>query len=179
MQRFSKVRDSGKVVTLKFTTEDNDTKGTHHHEVIGEARPHPDFTAALQAFKPFAAQLLDLDDSYLATARVVSVSVSRKGDARGATIHLTRPCSKTTAPFNIHTPHVKELVDTGADEDEGAEPENPVGVWLPGMDEALDELEREAVAYVNGKREQGDLFEQPAEAHRNGTAKVEPIGAGA
>lgn len=163
MQRFTKVRDTGKAVLLRWTTEEQQGKGHHHHELTSEARPHPDFVAALQIFKPFVAQLIDAPPAYLEEARVVSVSVSRKGDVRGVMIHATRPVSKATAPFNIHTPH---------EPGDGA-----VGVWLPGMEDALDELEAQAVAFINGKREQGDLFEQPVEAHRNGSQRAVATGA--
>lgn len=176
MQRFTKVRDTGKAVLLRWTTEEQQGKGHHHHELTSEARPHPDFVAALQIFKPFVAQLIDAPPAYLEEARVVSVSVSRKGDVRGVMIHATRPVSKATAPFNIHTPHVKELA--GSEEEETDEPgDGAVGVWLPGMEDALDELEAQAVAFINGKREQGDLFEQPVEAHRNGSQRAVATGA--
>lgn len=176
MQRFTKVRDTGSVVVLHYTTEPNE-QSKDHHEFVSEDRPHPSFAAALQAFKPFAAQLLDFADDYLAAARVVSVTVSRKGAQRGATIHVVRPCSRATAPANFHTPHVKEQAAALDEDGEGEAPgDDAVGVWLPGMDEALDQLEREAVAFINGKREQGDLFEQPVEAHRT-TAEPEPVGA--
>lgn len=166
MQRFTKIRDSGKAVILRYTTEDSE-KTTHHHEVESEDRPHPDFVTALQSFKSFAAQLIDVKDEYLAEARVTSVSVRRKGDSRGVVISLVRPCSKTTAPLNIHTPHVKEQVTT-SDEEDGDEPgDDAVGVWLPGMDDALTALEEQAIKYVQGMREQGSLFEQPVGAHRS------------
>lgn len=166
MQRFTKVRDTGKAVVLRWTTDEADGKAHHHHELTNEARPHPDFSSALQAFMPHVETLIDAPDGWLAEARVVSVSVSRKGDVRGVTIHAVRPCSKSTAPLNLHTPHVKEA-KLDAAEDDGEEPgDDAVGLWLPGMDEALDELERQAVLYINGKWEQGDLFEQPVEAHR-------------
>jgi hypothetical protein len=72
----------------------------------------------------------------------------------------------TNAPFAFTTP----LMVEPSEDDET----NGTLVWPEGLDEALTKLQAAASHYVQGDREQGDLFDGPvAESGDDETAEME------
>lgn len=177
MKSFRKIRVTDKVVELEWTTPDPSGEGETKHELTCKHEAHADLVAALQAFRPHVQQLLEVTKRWAQTVTVTSLSISKdKNGRRGLVVTGTRPVADASSPFVIHTPHLAESVQEADESDENDSPTlfSGKGVWLEGMAEALETAEQEATAYIDGKRAQGDLFEQPVEAH--GAEAEEPEG---
>ena len=142
--RFSKIKYDTKEVSLKWTTEK--AGETHEHQLTSAQTPHPDFVAALADLVNDVSTICDFPIDYEDGVRVqsVSLSLSEKTGQRGAVITALKSLAIANAPLVLNTPH---LVEDGES-----------GVMPHGMPRRLEALQREAAAYLNGKREQTELF---------------------
>lgn len=117
---------------------------------------HPDLRAALQALEPHVRSTLCLPAEWYSNAftiRSVSFSESDKTGAEGVVISCGVDLSTCNSPFFFNTPYLPVLRHT--EEGEKAE-------MSPEAIEALEKLRAETDAFLNGKRAQGDMFEQEA-----------------
>jgi len=164
--RMHKISVNKARVRLDFKRADASGKGVEETTLSSPDRPRQEFLDALNAFRPFVRQLCGFTPKWMEEVNVTSVSISdQKGDRRGVVISSTRPVADANAPFVFSTPVLTSPADAAEDDEEGDTAEGS-GIWLPGMDEALVELEAQAKRYLEGVREQGDLFEGGPEAHR-------------
>jgi hypothetical protein len=157
VKRFKKIRWNGKEVALEWTATTQDGAETHDHQLTCKDAPHPEFDAALQALKQDVLVIAELDDEepsieipgYGETMRVQSVSLSlnAKSGNRGAVVTAMKTLQLANAPLALHTPHL--VAET--DDDEGDEGER-AGVMPAGMWARIEALEKEAWAYLDGKR---------------------------
>lgn len=151
-KRFKKIHWNEKEVRLEWTSEDGTS--VHEHELTSAEAPHLDFDAALQALRGDVLVIVELDDTdYGEGLRVqaVSLSLSAKTGHRGAVITALKTLAIANGPLALHTPH---LVEAAAEEGSTgkAESEDTRGVMPTDMLARIETLEREAWAYLDGKR---------------------------
>lgn len=123
------------------------------HIVSTKDEPHPDFLEALKGLARGVLRLCELEqaiDPDELTVRGVSISYG-KDETKGVVVTALRELRTSPAPLVLNTPHkLLEERDENTPEDQIA----PRAVV-----EAVNRLEREAKAFLGGKRSQGDLFE--------------------
>lgn len=130
----SKIKYDGDItVTLKYVD------GNADYEAVIRDRPHPDFAAALQALAPKVLEIVELKEVKEDTVDVRGVTFSESEDDR-VTITALRRLSWTKCPLVLNTPNA------------------PVEELPHGTATRLNTLKREAIAYLQGKRAQGNLF---------------------
>jgi len=117
--------------------------------------PAASFTKAFAALVGHARTILELQPGqWEDRITVTGVSFSRSDeDIEGAVITGVVSLDTANSPFSFNTPHLpfEQYSPTG---------ESPL---MPEeAQDALNELKREAEAYLGGKRAQGDLFEREA-----------------
>lgn len=146
--RFTKIKYDGSTVLLTWTTK-KVTGEEVRHELTSPQDPHPDFLSALDEFRPTVLELLELDEDYGSGLRVQSLSINEEKDGRiGCVVTSLKTLDAAHSPLVLNTPHLRERVDETTDR----------GFLSDEMMTAIARVEREAEAYVNGKRAQGDLF---------------------
>jgi hypothetical protein len=155
VKRFKRIKWNGRDVSLEWTATTQDGAETHDHQLTCKDAPNPEFDAALQALKQDVLVIAELQDEegdlpgYGETMRVQSVSLSlnAKSGNRGAVVTAMKTLQLANAPLALHTPHL--VAET--DDDEGDEGER-AGVMPAGMWARIEALEKEAWAYLDGKR---------------------------
>lgn len=153
--QFEKIKyDPKKVETVLRWTEMNDNNALDTHELTSKDEPHPDFTIALQALRDVVRDACELPEGAELTIRGLTLkdTTDEEGDAvQGVTITALRELGWCNAPLVLNTPFA------------------PVHS-IPHVDayDLVDEVVDQAKAFVRGKRNQGDLFEQARETARAG-----------
>ena len=115
--------------------------------------PRPQLPAALQALAPHVLTLCELRGSL--EVRSVSFSYTQGAEdeiVMGASVSGLRPLASSRSPMVVNSPHVPES-DYGGNEDSEC-------VLDADFVDALDAVVVEALAYVDGQRAQGQLFEE-------------------
>lgn len=118
---------------------------------------HPDLSSALQAIEPHVRKVLSLPKNWAnnsLTVRGVSYSYSDKTGVDGAVVSCSTLLPGLNAPFFFNTPYLEIRRHT----EEGDRAEMPEDALA-----AFDKLKLEALAFLNGKRNQGELFAEAAE----------------
>ena len=153
--KFSKVKYDGKKVELLWTEKQPGGTKIEHNLTSGQA-PEKRFKDAIDEFVSFVREILELPAEYTMDGfRVTGVSTNEEeGDGRaGCVITSQKKLAATNAPLVINTPHLREPMEGDANQD------GP-GFFIAGMEEAIEELHTCARRYVDGEREQRDLFEE-------------------
>jgi len=147
-RRITKVKYDTNKVVIKYQTVRPDGEPDEYEVKCGDL-PHADFMGALKALVPHAGQITEL---ILDNSEVRGVSFSYTNDVMGACITVLKKLETTPGPLIINTPHLP------------SEPYNPdqdptkALLLSDKCVEALEKLQREALAYLDGKRAQGSLF---------------------
>lgn len=153
-RNFTKIKNTGKSVAIEWSTKRTTaSKAEEHqsHQLECPERPRPAFDTALQTFLPFLLRILGAPVEWSDNTKVTGVSLNKEEDGRrGLVLTATRKCPFGAAPIALNTPHLRESQD--ATKEKGAL------FWLPGMDEAVDQMIHEAEKYLEGDRAQGELF---------------------
>lgn len=150
--RFTKIKWNGKEVVLAWTTKSG--ADTIRHTLDSFERPRQEFDDALQAFVPEIVQLLELPTAYAEELKVIGLSINyEEGDRAGLVVTCLKNLAEFNAPLVLNTPHMRE-----PDFDD----ENP-GQMSDTVLQLLGRAQGAATRYVEGKREQGDLFEAESE----------------
>lgn len=155
MSRIAKIKiKDGQVFIVEISGEKTTTETETAHKVY--ASPHPDFDTAMSGLEEHVRDILGWPPSY-AKDRIrivgVSFSFSETTDVEGAVISGLVSLDKSDSPFSFNTPHLP------------FEQYSPSGASKLMPDEAkdaLEELRREARAFLKGKRNQGSLFPEAA-----------------
>lgn len=113
-------------------------KETEHCELQFFGAIHPDFQDALDYFRRIAIDAIGLDESAWNTARVSGISL-KHDDGIGLTITMQRKLEDAGLVVVVNTPFL-----------------NPD--FLMGENNHINKLTKEAIACLNGKRAQMDLF---------------------
>ena len=150
--QFTKVKYSRaeKKVELTWeTTEGAGQKDAVTHSLKSFDPPHPDFVAALDAFRRPVVEFLDLPWAYEKGLEVRGITINYEEDGRyGVVITCLKELDEANAPLVLNTPHLRQYQDDPIER--GFMPRE----WEP----LLDRVHAAARDYVKGKREQGDLF---------------------
>jgi hypothetical protein len=151
--RFKKIKHNPKEGLTELAYQ-KPMKGDYDdYIVVTREEPHPDFKDALQGLAGGLLELCELDGAVeedQITIRGVSFSYA-KDDSVGAVITGLRELRNSNAPLVLNSPH--KLLESMADEPQEEQ-------LLPdAVVSALDDLITQALAFLNGKRSQGDLFE--------------------
>jgi hypothetical protein len=155
--QFTKIVANQKHVALHWSSRKksaDDVEEITSHELQCQAKPRPSFDTALQAFKPFLLKILGAPASWSEGTTVTGISLNKEEDGRrGVVITASRKCPHGAAPIAINTPHLREPID---DKDAGS------SFFLEGMADAIDVMYQEAQKYLEGDRQQGELFTDDA-----------------
>ena len=120
-------------------------------------RPHEDFDKAMDALATHARTILELPKDWKKDdMRITGVSWSQSdAGVQGAVLTGQVSLGTSDAPFNFNTPHLpfEQYSETGNS------PVMPTDVI-----EALEKLQIQAEAFLEGKRAQADLFVKEAAA---------------
>lgn len=155
-QRIAKLKvKDGTVVIKEFVGEGTSNERETLHTVY-EA-PHPDLHTAMAALIPHVRGILEWPANY-ADNRIsvsgISWSLSDETQVEGAVITGLVHLETADSPFSFNTPHMPfEQYAEG----------NTAKLMPKDAQDALQELRKEARLFLNGKRNQGDLFKQAAE----------------
>jgi hypothetical protein len=144
----AKLKDGQLHVELESTDDDTERK-TSLRSLSGV---HPDMDMAFQALRPHVREVLEWPDSIYGgclTVTGVSWSFSENTEVEGATMVCQAALDTCTSPFCFNTPH---LPFSQYCEDGNAP------IMPPDAVDALNALKVEVQAYLDGKRQQGDLF---------------------
>jgi hypothetical protein len=142
---FSKISVDAKGVKLQWE-EPGAAREHHQHTLESADTPAPEFTAAIEAFRPLITDLLKTPERFVGEdCEIRGFSLSRDADEhRGLVITLSKKLSKFKAPMTFNLPYISEQPS-----------ERPASGYMPdGMLEAIATLEAAAEAYVNGNRVQ-------------------------
>jgi hypothetical protein len=136
-------------VFIKYETDNEayiDTVSIESHD-----EPHPDLPAALQAFALHVGDMAEFPEDYCDGIQVLGVTWTWSNGVRGCVVTARKELEQSNAPLIINTPN---FTDEPYNEDDDS------GMNLLNSNEiaALDRLEKEVFAFVDGKRAQGDLF---------------------
>lgn len=156
MKQLNKIKIVGEKekINLLFTdyTEDNHMLT---HEITGDELAQPELYTAMDAMNQYVLQILDLPDSFINRIHPYAVSFRRNGkdgDQMAAVISAKFDVPAGETQIAINTP-VKKYPEDEVDN------QDPVHFFTPNAVKALNELESQAMAYINGKRAQMSLFE--------------------
>jgi hypothetical protein len=153
----AKIKDCQLHVELEGTDDDNERKTSLRS--LGSLAYHPDLQAAFDALVPHVREVLEWPDHLYGSGdlRVTGVSWSLSEDTgvEGAVMVCQAKLTGCTSPFCFNTPHLpfEQYCEDG---NAPTMPEDAV--------DALNKLRAEVQAYLDGKRAQGDLFEQQVAA---------------
>jgi hypothetical protein len=117
--------------------------------------PKAPLIQALEALKPHMMQFAELPEDWADAITVRGITVGDKGGRMTVAIRGVRDLEDSNTPLSINTPlHVREKMD---DENDS---EVEKGTFAEDCYEAVRRLERLAIEYVNGDRQQLVLFKQ-------------------
>lgn len=164
--QFTKIKydDKEPKVTLRWQETRKGGEEVLKHALDAKDRPEPEFVEALQAFVAEVCRLLALPQDYGQGMTVRGVSINHEDDGRrGLVVTVLKALEDANSPLVLNTPHLREY-----DNEES-------GVFASsGMIRRLDELEKRAQRYLDGHREQGDLFDESAD--ESGTTVTITVG---
>lgn len=149
--RFTKIRVTDKGVDLSWTTKKADGE-TISSELKSPQEPLPDLPAALQAFRPYVLDLVDLDARWGEELIITQLSIGEQtGDEnlRNLIVTARRRCEKANGrPVVFNTPFLPEA---------GENTSPNIATLDDATLELIADAEAAATRYVNGERAQATL----------------------
>lgn len=135
------------VVTIKIEEPDQ-TGGYTSHTIECKDAPHPDLRNALQDMSQHLKEHAEFPSTWIVS--IISATVTHTNEVQGLVLTGRRDLENCNAPLIVNTPHyTRESYNEDDDSD--------IGIFSESCGEALDALEKEALAYVDGKRQQAEL----------------------
>lgn len=162
--RFRKIKHDKGRVHIEY--EVNNKGGWDEFSLNCVDEPKPDFGIALQALGDDIIDICELPDDYRSRIRMTSVSFSYGGDneVMAATLISQMALNRSNVNLNLNTPHKSsEPYSEGGDASQ---------CLSEDCIEHLTDLMLEAEDYVNGKRAQGELFEDKEKAKEEGLKEI-------
>ena len=146
--QFTKIKATDKGVDIEWNTPAKKHSETSiDHVLKTKEPPHPDFVAALQAFKSEVLKLLELPAGYGKAMTVTGLALTHAKDRVGVVITSQRKLDGCNSPFNLHTPHLQEAGD-----------DDSAGTWLSDdLLKLIGAVEKHAQDYIDGTRAQAEL----------------------
>ncbi len=184
--RFSKISITSRGVEL--TRQEKNAGDVEDRHLNSSSEPLPSFVDALQAFRPFVVDLLELPLTFstdekdgkvieLLTVTTLNLSEDKYG-LRGLIVTAIKPIAKAyDRPLVLNTPLVREA---------GELPLTDAAVLTSKMLELIKLAEGEATRFVNGERGQPKAAKKPSEnakefdkaaAHASNQSTRKPEGA--
>jgi hypothetical protein len=160
-RRVTKVSFDGKRVKVLYEIPRVGSEDPDECALVCNDRPAPEFLVALEALRPHVAAICQLPPPYCEpmAIRGASYGYGGKDAVMGATITSLKKLTTANSPLVLNTPYLASEPMSETDE---------APTLSASAVRALDELARQGLRYVNGEREQGDLFpktqEMPATA---------------
>lgn len=164
--RFTKIKVGKEAVELAWTFTDANG-ATLSTQLTHADKPAPELIEALQAFKPWAMDLIEAPESWLDESRVSTLSLNEEktGKTRGLMVSMVRPIPRASGrPLSLTTPHVREEGENTA---AGA-----TGVYGDDVVAMIASAEKAAEAYVKGDRAQAEIFPTDSSNPVEGAAKA-------
>ncbi len=156
--RIAKAKRKDGQLQVELEDTDSDTERRTSLKSLGGC--HVDLDAAFDALARYVREILEWPSNLYSnhmTVTGVSWSVSEKTDVEGAVISAQASLEDCNSPFCFNTPFLPfELYN----EENESQPVMP-----DGAQDALRELRAEVLAYIEGKRAQGDLFNRVEERY--------------
>jgi hypothetical protein len=151
MRRIVKVSYDQKKVLVRY--EQDRAGDVDEFEIVCKDKPAPEFVTALAALRTHVAEICELTDNYCQDLEVRGASFSYGGEGKvmGATITALKTVSTARSPLCLNTPHLPSEPYSDREDDE-------TPCLSDDAAEALDHLCLAALAYVDGKRAQVELF---------------------
>lgn len=157
--RFTKIKNSRLNITLEWETKAGDVD-VIKHSMTSYSRPEPEFTEALQAFVGPVMNLLELPSGFDEDLEIIGLSINYEGGweddelpRRGLVVTCLKKLDRAYAPLVLNTPHLREFMEGDPDGDDNH-------YLPPEFLSRLHEIQMRARRFIDGKREQGDLFDQ-------------------
>lgn len=135
-------------VTVKMEEPDH-CGGYTSHLIECRDSPHSDLRSALHAMAEFLLVHCEFPTTWAVS--VISCTITHTNEVQGLVITGRRDLENCNAPLIINTPHYTREPYNEDDESDN-------GIFSGSCGDAIDILEKEALAFVDGKRSQGDLF---------------------
>jgi len=135
------------VVTIKLEEPDQ-SGGYTAHLIECKDPPHSDLRNALQEMGQYLKEHAEFPSTWIVS--VISVTVTHTNEVQGLVITGRRDLEKSNAPLIINTPHYTR-------ESYNEDDESDMGIFSSSCGDALDALEKEAMLFVDGKRQQMQL----------------------
>ena len=156
-----KVAFDGKTVEIEY----RETKGAGGTDELTTKfrcpdEPHPDFADALAALRSYVSEICGFCPCWHDAMQVTSVALSGEGGALSASITVHKIVPGSGGFLIVTTPKLPERAPSAA---EAALPE--------GCGDAIRTLVREAELCMDGKRAQGDLFDEGTKPKKRGRRK--------
>lgn len=156
MYRFRKIKitSEGKIHLQWQVKRKSGSFDDHSLESVDSAMP--EFYKTMESLREHVAELCEFpnDDINLINVKSVSFSYGGENEIPGAVITASKTLLKSNAPLNINTPH-KSFESYSMDESQESDPK---AVHTDDCIEILTELQTHAIEYIQGKRQQQDLF---------------------
>lgn len=151
---------------VKYTVE-RDEEGTLDTVTVEtHDLPRPELKEALEAMADHMVDMIEAPHDWRNEITVLSVTVTSSNDVQGLVITGMRELENSNAPLVINTPHFTR-------EPYNEEDDSDVGIFSFECADALDELERLVIRFVEGERAQQEL-DFSADGVAVGTREQEP-----
>lgn len=162
--RFTKIKCNEDGVELAWTLVDANG-ATTTSTYSSKEKPAPELPAALEAFKPFVMELCELPDRWRDGLVVTTLSLTeiKEGNRRGINVSVKRAVERANgAAISITTPLMKSATENTTTDK---------GVFFDDIAKLIIAAENAAVAYHNGERMQGEIFQKAEEGTDDMTKK--------
>ena len=158
-RRLRKVKYNGQRVHIEFEVErqkDGDVDWDRFTLDCTDP-PRPGLREAFEGLRPHVALWLEMPGGWGNDLDVRGVTLSDTDGVMGAVITALKPLKFSRAPLVVNTPH--KPAEPPSEGDPAASDFCLTGDCIV----ALDKLIEEANAYIDGERQQGRLFAEPAD----------------
>lgn len=153
MTTFSKIRFKESEGVELVTKLKLDNGAAEARDFTCATPPLPELPAALKAFVPFVADLLEVPDAWREELTITTLSIDEEPRTKktGLIVTALLPIEKANdRPLVLNTPRMREWEDDG-----GEQPKGTYGEDIAALIEAAQDAARD---YYRGKRGQGEIF---------------------
>ena len=149
----------GKETRIEYTDDVEGKDEVSEHKRVSRQKPETSFANALQAFLPLLVSSCDLGDAWLTTGAITGLTFgSEKAKGGGSRMNLMIHARHTpeghSAPILFNSPLMHEPSDDNMIGKPGSIPAD----W----DDAIEEVKKQAIRFLQGHRYQADLPLAPA-----------------
>lgn len=140
--------------------KDKDNEIIDEFDFKSKDKALPEFYNALQGLTEHACRICEFPREYDKGVTVIGVSFSyteieNGDDVMGAVITFRKELKGSNSPLIVNTPHKPSAFYDGKGDES---PQDPALLLSEGCVEALKVLQAEAIRYIDGERDQMDLF---------------------